>query len=147
MKLRHLAMAMVLAACGSGAGQTTLATTTTRPQTTTSTEQPATTEQPTTTPPTTGAATTMTAARIQIRVEGGTKVEGPDTISVAQGEIVSFEVLADVADEVHVHGYDLFFETIPGEPVVVEFTADATGIFEVELEGNHLDLVDIEVTP
>lgn len=75
------------------------------------------------------------------------KVDGPDTISVAQGETVVFQVVADVADEVHVHGYDLLFETVPGEPIVVEFMADATGIFEVELEESHLDLVNIEVTP
>jgi hypothetical protein len=80
-------------------------------------------------------------------VEGGVKEEGPDTISVAQGELVSFEVVADVADEIHVHGFDLLFETAPGELVVVEFTADATGIFEVELEESRLHLVNIEVTP
>jgi hypothetical protein len=148
MKPRYLVvLAWLLAACASGTGTTTLGTSTTQQDITTTTEQTITTEQTTTAPSTTAAVTTTPAAQNLIRVEGGVKVEGPDTISVAQGEVVSFQVVADVADEVHVHGFDLLFETVPGEPVVVEFTADATGIFEVELEESHLDLVNIEVTP
>lgn len=147
MKPRLLAsLALLLAACATGPESTTLGTTTTQPEITSTTAQTATTEQPPTAP-TTAAVTTTTAAQNLIRVEGGVKVDGPDTISVAQGETVVFQVVADVADEVHVHGYDLLFETVPGEPIVVEFMADATGIFEVELEESHLDLVNIEVTP
>ena len=148
MKPRLLAgLALLLAACASGPQATTLGTTTTQQETTSTTEQTTTTGQRTTAPTTTAAVTTTTAAQTLIRVEGGVKVEGPDTISVRQGEVVSFQVVADVADEVHVHGYDLLFETAPGEPIVVEFMADAAGIFEVELEESHLDLVNIEVTP
>ena len=147
MKPRLLAsLALLLAACATGPETTTLGTTTTQPEITSTTAQTATTEQPPTAP-TTAAVTTTTAAQNLIRVEGGVKVDGPDTISVAQGETVVFQVVADVADEVHVHGYDLLFETVPGEPIVVEFMADATGIFEVELEESHLDVVNIEVTP
>ena len=147
MKPRLLAsLAFLLAAFATGPETTTLGTTTTQPEITSTTAQTATTEQPPTAP-TTAAVTTTTAAQNLIRVEGGVKVDGPDTISVAQGETVVFQVVADVADEVHVHGYDLLFETVPGEPIVVEFMADATGIFEVELEESHLDLVNIEVTP
>jgi len=146
MKLRSLlALAILLAACASGTGDTTLSPTTSQLETTTTAARATTTTiEPTTTA---AAVTTTTAAPALIRVEGGVKVEGPDTISVARGEAVSFQVEADVADEVHVYGYDLFFETVPGESVVIEFRADATGIFEVELEGNHLGLVNIEVTP
>ena len=147
MKPRLLAsLALLLAACATGPESTTLGTTTTQPEITSTTAQTATTGQPTTAS-TTAAVTTTTAAQNLIRVEDGVKVEGPGTISVAQGEMVVFQVVADVADEVHVHGYDLLFETVPGEPIVVEFMADATGIFEVELEESHLDLVNIEVTP
>jgi hypothetical protein len=98
---------------------------------------------------TTAAATTTSgpAEVPRIKVEDGVKTEGLDTISVRVGETVRFEVEADIADEIHVHGYDLLFETIPGEEVLVEFVADATGIFEVELEGLALPIVDIEVTP
>ncbi|MGH8923221.1 MAG: hypothetical protein ACRDWA_01035 [Acidimicrobiia bacterium] len=145
MKLRSvMTLAVLLAACGNGTAETTQGTTTTQPEATTATEQTTTTIATTTTAE---ATTTTTAPANLIRVEGGVKVEGPDTITVAQGEVVSFLVLADVADEIHVHGYDLFFASVPGEPIAVEFSADATGIFEVELEANHLGLVNIEVTP
>lgn len=68
-------------------------------------------------------------------------------MSVRVGETVRFEVEADVSDEVHVHGYDLIFETVPDQEVLIEFVADVTGIFEVELEGLGLPILDIEVTP
>jgi plastocyanin len=146
MRLKSwIIMAILLAACGGGGAETT--TTTTSPDPSSTSTSTATTSTSVVETTTTGEATTTTAASVLIRVEGGVKVEGPDTISVAQGEVVSFEVVADVADEVHVHGYDLFFETVPEVPLRVEFIADATGIFEVELEETHLALVNIEVTP
>jgi heme/copper-type cytochrome/quinol oxidase subunit 2 len=80
-------------------------------------------------------------------VEDGVKTEGLDTLSVRVGEIVRFEVEADLADEIHVHGFDLRFATVPDEEVLVEFVAEAAGIFEVELEGAGLHLLDVEVTP
>ncbi len=142
------ALALLLAACG----QSGSTTTTGAASTTTATSQSTTTE---TAPSTTGATTSTTAATTtsasvevpRIKVEDGAKTEGLDTISVRVGETVRFEVEADIADEIHVHGYDLSFETVPGEEVLVEFVADATGIFEVEIEGLGLPIVDIEVTP
>lgn len=83
----------------------------------------------------------------RIKVADGLKQEGLDILSVRVGETVRFEVEADVSDEVHVHGYDLIFETVPDQEVLIEFVADVTGIFEVELEGLGLPILDIEVTP
>ena len=144
MRLRYiLALPFLLVACGAGTSPESPPTT--RAPVTTTSVQTTTTDIATTTAA--EPATTTTAPANLIRVEGGVKVEGPDTISVPQGEFVRVQVVADVADEIHVHGYDLFFQTIPGEPVLVEFAADATGIFEIELEGSNLGLVDIEVTP
>jgi ABC-type Fe3+-hydroxamate transport system substrate-binding protein len=144
-----LALTMVLAACADSSSPTTSAsssTTSAEASTTTPSAQTTTTETGPTT--TAGVTTTSSAADVPlIKVEDGVKTEGLDTISVRVGETVRFEVEADVADEIHVHGYDLLFETIPDEEVLVEFVADATGIFEVELEGLGLSIVDIEVTP
>jgi hypothetical protein len=145
--IRLLALAsvlvLVLAACGNPATTSTGAGTTTI-----STSSQSTTTQ--TTAGTTSAPATTTTAAVdlpRIKVEDGVKTEGLDTISVRVGETVRFEVETDIADEVHVHGYDLAFETVPDEEVLVEFVADATGIFEVEIEGLGLHIVDIEVTP
>jgi plastocyanin len=137
------ALALVLAACGDSGSPTT-----TTEGSTTTTSGPTTTETSAATTTTTAATTTSSVAEMpRIKVEDGVKTEGLDTISVRVGETVRFEVEADIADEIHVHGYDLLFETIPDEEVLVEFVADATGIFEVELEGLGLPIVDIEVTP
>jgi heme/copper-type cytochrome/quinol oxidase subunit 2 len=131
------------ASCGGDTGTTSTSSTSTASTTTV-----ATTTTTTATTTTTTAATTTTDQEIpRIKVEDGVKTEGLDTLSVRVGETVRFEVEADVADEIHVHGFDLHFDTIPGEEVLVEFVADATGIFEVELEAAELHILDLEVTP
>ena len=83
---------------------------------------------------------------VEIEVEEG-RVEGPARITVAQGDRVAIEVKADVADEVHVHGYDVFADLSPDEEVLVEFRATIPGIFEIELEDAGLLLAQLEVTP
>lgn len=131
-------LTLLVAACGSGSSTTAATGATT------------TTSSSSTTTETISGTTTATTANIEvprIKVEDGVKTEGVDTISVRVGETVRFEVESDVADEIHVHGYDISFETTPDEEVLVEFVADATGIFEVELERLAVHLVDIEVTP
>ncbi|MGA7272390.1 MAG: hypothetical protein WB239_15060 [Acidimicrobiia bacterium] len=91
-------------------------------------------------------AATTTPSLPAITVSAG-EVSGPDTLDFKLGDEAAFEVVADVADEVHVHGYDLHFDTQPGVPVKVRFTADVPGEFEVELEGASLELVKLVVEP
>ena len=74
-------------------------------------------------------------------------VEGPGEIAVKLGDEAVFTVTVDVADEVHVHGYDLSYELKADAPTEVRFVADVPGIFEVELEHAHLHLVEIAVAP
>ncbi|MDP3984426.1 MAG: hypothetical protein Q8Q52_05375 [Acidimicrobiia bacterium] len=140
-----LLMAMILAACTGGGVVSTASVTSTM------TTIAVTTTAPTTATTTTTASTTTTIddaeERPRIVVEDGEKVEGPDRLGVKVGETVIFLIEADVADEVHVHGFDLHFDTVPGEEVVIEFVASAAGIFEIELEGARLHLLDVEVTP
>lgn len=135
-------LALLVVACVGGAEVTTTSATT---STSTTTTAPSTTSASTTT---TTASTTTTSQDVPlIKVEDGVKTEGLDTLSVRVGETVRFEVEADVSDEIHVHGFDLHFETVPGQEVLVEFVAEATGIFEIELEAAGLHLLDLEVTP
>jgi hypothetical protein len=89
---------------------------------------------------------TVDATEIEIEVEGG-EVRGPGEVSVRAGEFIVLIVRADVADEVHVHGYDLLVQVAPGEPAGVPFTADIVGVFEVELEGAGLLLFRLQVNP
>jgi hypothetical protein len=56
-------------------------------------------------------------------------------------------VHADVSDEVHVHGYDIHGDVSPESPSSITFTADAPGVFEVELESAGLLLFELKVSP
>ena len=67
--------------------------------------------------------------------------------SVEQGRKVEIVVTSELADEVHVHGYDLMADVAPGAPVTIAFTATAPGLFEIELEGHHLPIAELEVRP
>ena len=69
-----------------------------------------------------------------IRVRDGEVVGGVRELEVRAGEEVAFRVRSDVADEVHVHGYDLHRDVAPGRTATVRFDADLEGVFEVELE-------------
>ena len=134
---------LVVVDCGGGDAATTTSTTSSTIPTTT-TEPTITTTMATTT--STIAETTTTAQAIDVTVVAGV-VEGPGTVSVAVGDQVSVWVLSDVGAEIHVHGYDVFFEAPAGVPTEVALTADVPGIFEVELEETHTPLFALEVTP
>ncbi len=74
-------------------------------------------------------------------------VTGGGRARVPLGSEVRLTVTADISDEVHLHGYDLRAPLSPEAPSIVEFTADIPGIFEMELEGGHLLLLELEVRP
>jgi heme/copper-type cytochrome/quinol oxidase subunit 2 len=97
----------------------------------------------------TSEATTSTAGfsgkLIEIKVTGDQVETAERRVTVATGEKVRIRVQSDVADEVHVHGYDLKKDVAPGKPAVIEFTADVPGSFEVELEEARRKLIDLQV--
>lgn len=68
-----------------------------------------------------------------------------ERITVERGDEIEIVVTADVSDEVHVHGYDFRADVTPDEPAVITFVADLPGIYEVELEGAHILLFELEV--
>ena len=67
------------------------------------------------------------------------------TVEVKTGEQVRIEVTSDVAEELHLHGYDLTAPVSPGSPGIIEFNADIPGAFEVELEDAHKRLFELRV--
>ncbi len=71
----------------------------------------------------------------------------PKVIRVTEGQKVVIRATADVTDEVHLHGYNNSVPIKPGEQVSLEFTADKTGRFPVELEELKKDIGIIEVYP
>jgi hypothetical protein len=64
-----------------------------------------------------------------------------------EGDTVRFRVRSDVADEVHVHGYDLMKDIEPGQTITFSFPATITGIFEIELEDRGEQIAQLRVDP
>jgi hypothetical protein len=82
---------------------------------------------------------------VEIAYAGGAVRGGVSRTSVQLGRKVRLVVNSDVADEIHVHGYDLKAE-VPAHGVgTVEFVADQSGVFEVELESRGAQLAQLEV--
>ncbi|MGH9266129.1 MAG: hypothetical protein ACRD1D_15710 [Acidimicrobiales bacterium] len=98
---------------------------------------------PTTTAP---IATTTTAAGqvISVTVRGG-QVQGPSRQRVERNEMVTVRVTSDVADEIHVHGYDKTAPVAAGATAEVGFVANIPGVFEVEFERSRRLLFTLEV--
>lgn len=65
--------------------------------------------------------------------------------SVSVGDEVMVIVTGDVTDEIHVHGYDLVADLVPGQPATMTFTADIPGVFEIELHDAGTLLAELEV--
>ena len=65
---------------------------------------------------------------------------------VALGTRLRITVTADVADEVHVHVYDLKQQLSVNQPGFVEFVADKPGVIDVELEGAGLTLTRLVIS-
>lgn len=82
-----------------------------------------------------------------IVVKGGQPAGGVQELSFTAGQQIAFEVDSDVAEEVHVHGYDVIAEVEPGKPAMFSFQADIEGVFEVELEGSALQIAELTVNP
>jgi hypothetical protein len=84
---------------------------------------------------------------IETSPDGEVIVTGPEVIEVNLGSSVDLTISSSIDDVLHIHGYDLFFDLTAGEDTSIEFVADVPGIFEVELEGGHVPVFDLEVTP
>lgn len=105
-----------------------------------------TTKSETTSTDTTPAKPRFPAAQ-RIVVRTGEPVGGVKAIKVKGGEVARIVVVSDVADEVHVHGYDRSVAVAPGKPGRLRFRADADGVFEIELEERALHIANLEVGP
>lgn len=102
---------------------------------------PGTTEHSVTTAP---APPDIVTIQIVVGSEGVTSVR---RFSVKQGRKVALLVRSELADHVHLHGYDLMAGVGPGAPGLIELTADAPGRFEIELEEQRLPIAELEVRP
>lgn len=140
--LTSVLMVLAVTGCGDGGAAGPAATPT-----------PAETASPTTDPADEGASPASPEAdeddadvTADVTVEDGQVAGGVERIPIQVGETVALRVASDVADTVHVHGYDLHASVAPDEPAVMQFPADIPGVFEVELEQRGLLIAELEVT-
>jgi hypothetical protein len=114
---------------------------TTTVSTTTATTATATTPTATTRP------TVSRAQIITVNVENGRPVGGVAKATVKQGKKVALIVHSDVADEVHLHGYDLHRDVEAGGTATIAFKAKIAGRFEAELEDRQEQILSLTVEP
>lgn len=82
-----------------------------------------------------------------IAVKDGTPVGGEKTITVTSGDTVRLRVTSNVADVIHVHGYDLEKPVPAGGSVTFTFKATSEGVFDVEAHSTDTKIAKLEVTP
>ncbi|WP_415948853.1 hypothetical protein [Streptomyces sp. KLOTTS4A1] len=82
---------------------------------------------------------------VTITVDGTEVTPPPGRIEVKKGERVRLSVTSDRADTIHVHGYDQEARLPAGRAGTLTFTADRTGLFEVETHGSGLVLTQLVV--
>lgn len=116
------------------------------PVSSTTAPSPSPAESATTAPSTAPTSAGPTARTISITVRGGRLTGDTGRVAVALGTPITLSVTSDVADEVHVHGYDLTADASAGGTASINFTVDIPGIFEVELEESGLQLLELQVS-
>ena len=97
--------------------------------------------------PTTSTTTAPVARAAVITVRGGKPVGGIHKLNYTKGDQVRFRVDSDVADEIHVHGYDFHKDVSKGGSVSFSFPAKIEGVFVIELEGKGEQIAQLTVKP
>jgi hypothetical protein len=111
--------------------------------TTQATTTQATTTTPTITEPSVPPPPRPLVAQVRITVRGGKPAGGIRQVTVTRGRRVVLIVTSDVADHVHLHGYNLTRDVAPGKPARLSFRATIAGTVEVELEESGVPLARI----
>jgi hypothetical protein len=83
----------------------------------------------------------------RIVIEGGQPVGGVQELSFDEGDSIRFVVESDVADHVHLHGYDVMQDVAAGGSTEFNVPATLTGVFEAELEDSVVPIAEITVEP
>ncbi len=84
-------------------------------------------------------------APVVIHLVNGRPQGGIRKITVNKGRRVRFKVISDVADEIHVHGYNLHQDVRKGGSVSFDFPATIEGIFDIELESRSEQIASLQV--
>jgi len=153
--LRSLVLGTVLLVGGCSSGTATVESTQ-PPTTQAETTATSTSVTPTTAEIAPSASTTTDVPAVTtttVTVPGVTEID----VTVVAGEVaeitatldeeVRITIRSEVADEVHLHGYDIHADVGPDMPGVLVFVASIPGIFEIEFEGSGNLIAELRVDP
>ena len=84
---------------------------------------------------------------MRVNVVDGQSQGGIVRQTVNKDDQVVLVVTSDVADEIHLHGYDIARDVEAGGTVRLPFKATIPGRFEAELESRSVQIADITVEP
>ncbi|MFD7715541.1 hypothetical protein [Streptomyces sp. NPDC059814] len=98
-----------------------------------------------TTPPASTPAEPAPGTTLEISVRDGKVSPAPGRAEIKKGRTVRLRVRSDHDDTLHVHGYDKEARLPAGRTVTLTFTADRTGLFEVETHESDLLLTQLVV--
>ncbi len=83
----------------------------------------------------------------RIRMRGRAPVGEPQTLRYERGDTIRLTFSSDVAEEVHIHGFDEYLDVPAGGTKTVRFGASLVGVFEVESHGSGELLAKLEIRP
>ncbi len=130
-----LVLTALTAACGGSSGEDSVAA-----------PLPSPSLAPSATAVASGVASDSAQVTLALTVAGGKITGDTGRVKVPLGSRVRITVTSDVADEIHVHLYDLKQEISANQPGSIEFTADKPGVIEVELEHAKLPLTRLAIS-
>jgi hypothetical protein len=100
------------------------------------------------TAPRTGTTATAPPPRVEtIRIRDRAPAGDVRTLTYDSGDTARLRFRSNVAEEVHIHGYDRYVDVPANGTATTRFTADAEGIFEVESHGSGELLARLEIRP
>lgn len=146
-------MSLAVGGCSTGGSGSTVTTSppSTRATTTSTSGAGTTISNPSSTTVTTPTTTSVTpttvvddSVEILVTVAGG-QLTSERRAEVKLGDNVKIVIQSDTADELHLHGYDLTVDVAAGQDAELAFVAEIPGIFEVELEGLRLQVLELVV--
>jgi hypothetical protein len=76
----------------------------------------------------------------------GAKTMAPSDWKANQNDTLTVNIKSDTDGEVHLHGYDIHFETKAGQSISHTFKADKSGSFPIEWESTSKDLGQLVVS-
>ena len=137
-------VAVLLTGCAAGQEQDTASAP--APAASSPSTMPSATQSPTAAAaPTRTPSPTPSVRTVAVSYAGGAVTGTSGREEVPVGEQVVLRVSSDVAEEVHVHGYDLEGAIPAGGSVDIPLTASIPGVFEVELHDSGKVLFQLRV--